>query len=397
MKRTTAHRGALAALASCLLVIALAPSTTAAPAATSDDASRTPMRKIVKSKRIAPGLVFTRIIEKKLPRRTFVLEMDPRKAVTLDVALADAALPGTETIRAIANRHDALAATNGDFGDPRIGRPTHPMLIDDVLVQTSAQRGPLFAVSRDERSVFVGKPELVITATEVDPNLTWTIDRWNRGPAAPGEIVAFSPVGGTLEPPADQQCSVRLTPAEPPSSANDGVSQRFTVAETGCPSAGMDRQGGVVISAAPATDEATHLLALAPGSTVVLRWSFGWDASDVVGGMPVLVEGGRTVAPSCSTVFCRRNPRTAIGWTGRGHVLLVVVDGRRRRWSVGASLNEMAQIMRDLGARVALNLDGGGSSTMIVKGELVNRPSDDRERHLTNAVLILPGEDPGEA
>jgi exopolysaccharide biosynthesis protein len=52
--------------------------------------------------------------------------------------------------------------------------------------------------------------------------------------------------------------------------------------------------------------------------------------------------------------------------------------------------------MRDLGAVDALNLDGGGSSEMVVDGEVVNRPSDGRERRITNAVLILPGADPGE-
>ena len=56
----------------------------------------------------------------------------------------------------------------------------------------------------------------------------------------------------------------------------------------------------------------------------------------------------------------------------------------------------MAEIMRDLGAVQALNLDGGGSSTMVVRGEVVNKPSDDRERQLTNAILVLRGADPGE-
>jgi exopolysaccharide biosynthesis protein len=78
-------------------------------------------------------------------------------------------------------------------------------------------------------------------------------------------------------------------------------------------------------------------------------------------------------------------------------VLLVVIDGRQPRWSVGASLGELARIMRDLGAVEAMNLDGGGSSTMWVEGEVVNRPSDGTERKVTTAVLVLPGEDPGEA
>jgi exopolysaccharide biosynthesis protein len=53
--------------------------------------------------------------------------------------------------------------------------------------------------------------------------------------------------------------------------------------------------------------------------------------------------------------------------------------------------------MRDLGAVQALNLDGGGSTTMVVNGEVVNKPSDGFERLISNAVLVLPGADPGEA
>jgi hypothetical protein len=397
VKPTIGARALLAATLCVLLAAATTASAGSQTAVTSDDAGRAPVRKIVKTKRVAPGLLFTRIVEKKLPLRTFVLKMDPSKRVTFDVALARDTLPGRRTVRAVAKAAHAVAATNGDFGNPQIGRPTHPMLLDDQLVQTAAQIGPLFAVRRDEEAAFLGKPPLAITATEVGAGTTMTIDRWNQGPPAAGELVAYSAIGGTLEAPPDYQCSARLAPAGRATPDGDGIVQDFTVAQTGCPFDGMGRQDGIVLSAAPATDEASRLLAMPLGETVRVRWSFGWNASDVVGGMPILVQDGRTVAPSCSTSFCRRNPRTAIGWTANGRLLLVVVDGRRPSWSQGATLREMADIMRDLGAVQALNLDGGGSSTMVVRGDVVNKPSDDRERLLTNAVLILPGPDRGEA
>jgi exopolysaccharide biosynthesis protein len=73
------------------------------------------------------------------------------------------------------------------------------------------------------------------------------------------------------------------------------------------------------------------------------------------------------------------------------------VDGRQPRWSVGVPLPKFAAIFRKLGAVAALNLDGGGSSTMVVKGEVVNRPSEGHERRISNVVLVLPGPDPGES
>jgi hypothetical protein len=161
-----------------------------------------------------------------------------------------------------------------------------------------------------------------------------------------------------------------------------------------CSEAPLDRNGGVVISTAPGTDEAEMLLALTPGTLMRLHWTLGWPGVfDAVGGDPILLlDGAQT--PVC--VSCARQPRTAIGVTATGQILLVVIDGRRPGWSRGATLGELRAILRDLGAVDALNLDGGGSSEMVVDGEVVNRPSDGRERRITNAVLILPGADPGE-
>ena len=87
----------------------------------------------------------------------------------------------------------------------------------------------------------------------------------------------------------------------------------------------------------------------------------------------------------------RRNPRTLAGVTPAGNLLLVTVDGRRPGYSVGASFEEEAEIVRALGARDALNLDGGGSTTMVARGQLVNRPSDSTgERPIGDAILLEP-------
>ena len=138
---------------------------------------------------------------------------------------------------------------------------------------------------------------------------------------------------------------------------------------------------------------------LSVGERLELTWStVGPGVLDLVGGRPRLVRDGR-IAPVCRAVesaFCGRNPRTAIGVTASGELLLVVVDGRSDR-SVGATMPELAALMLELGAVDAMNLDGGGSSTMVVGGRIVNEPSwHDGERRVTNSLLILPGPDPGE-
>jgi len=396
VKPTIRRRAALAAVVACLLALLA----TAPAGAGSDRPDREPSAPIVKKKRIAPGVTFTTITERQIPLRTFVLRIaQATHPATIDVTLATSGLPSRRNVLEMSKANDALAAVNGDFTDPDIGRPTHPFMQDGDLLQTAVQKGPLFALSLDETAVFLGKPELRVTASNTQSGQTWRLDRWNQGPPLPGQLAGFSLVGGTLEVAPSFSCSVRLLPTGGISFDGDetGLVSDYVVDTAICAEESLARNGGVVLTAPPATDEATQLLALASGTPMRLRWSFGWPGVlDVVGGMPVLVQDGQVVAETCSSSFCRRNPRTGIGYTAGGGVILVVIDGRRPKWSVGASLGEFAQIMRDLGAIQALNLDGGGSSTMVVEDEVVNRPSDDRLRNISNAVLVLPGPDPEE-
>ena len=85
------------------------------------------------------------------------------------------------------------------------------------------------------------------------------------------------------------------------------------------------------------------------------------------------------------------NPRTAIGLIDNNHYLFVVSDGRTQE-SEGLSLYQLAQFMKSLGAKTAYNLDGGGSSTMVFQGSLINKPTtsgrDIRERKVSDIVYI---------
>jgi hypothetical protein len=83
-----------------------------------------------------------------------------------------------------------------------------------------------------------------------------------------------------------------------------------------------------------------------------------------------------------------RHPRSAVGVTKDGKVLLVVVDGRQSL-SRGMSLVELTKAMRDLGAVDALNLDGGGSTAMCIRGLVINCPSDGQVRRTANSLLVF--------
>ena len=153
-----------------------------------------------------------------------------------------------------------------------------------------------------------------------------------------------------------------------------------------------------MIPALPATPEGVVIRSFTPGETLRLTWTVGWRQTlDAIGGYPMLIKDGEIVQHGCTTDLCYRNPRTAVGVTRTGTVLMVVVDGRRAGWSVGMTMLQLARLMKHFGAVSALSLDGGGSSTMWVRGKIINRPSDPTgERKVSSALLVLPGSDPEE-
>ncbi|WP_084959012.1 phosphodiester glycosidase family protein [Thermoactinospora rubra] len=116
----------------------------------------------------------------------------------------------------------------------------------------------------------------------------------------------------------------------------------------------------------------------------------------VIGGGVGLVRNGRIRVTAARdghdsiNMVLRRHPRTLAGVTRNGSLILATVDGRKPGVSVGANMIEAAELMRWLGAVQAINLDGGGSTAMVVGGKVVNKPSDGRERAVGDALLVLP-------
>lgn len=154
---------------------------------------------------------------------------------------------------------------------------------------------------------------------------------------------------------------------------------------------GHARPGAVLRIRVMTQDVAGHRVDATPGT-------------DIVNGGPVLVRGGRPYVDANAEGFVQpdipafyygfgvqRNPRTMAGVTAAGHLLLVTVDGRQPAYSIGLSFPEEAAVMTALGSKDALNLDGGGSTTMAIRGHLLGRPSDSTgERPVGDAIVLLP-------
>jgi hypothetical protein len=131
--------------------------------------------------------------------------------------------------------------------------------------------------------------------------------------------------------------------------------------------------------------------------TTLPRLARGAAPSLVIGGWPRILRDGVNVAGDAATVegTISRNaemkhPRTAVGFSRDSSTLFILaVDGRTQR-SVGVTLAELADLMRQLGAWQAMNFDGGGSTTMVVDGKVVNVPSDATgERAVGNVLMVV--------
>lgn len=153
-----------------------------------------------------------------------------------------------------------------------------------------------------------------------------------------------------------------------------------------------DRDGGAVL-----IDDRGRV-SVEQGDPVEPQWVSTRTEPSIIGSGPMMLQDGQRIDMGTGAFVTLRHPRTAIGTSGN-KVYLVTVDGRSKGNSLGVNLNELANILKWLGAENALNLDGGGSTTMYIEGQpengIVNRPCDNQkfdrqgERRVSNSLLLL--------
>jgi putative cell wall-binding protein len=350
---------------------------------------------------LTPGVTLTSIRDPRGPWAIKVVEVAPSAIWRLDPMLARDVLPGLETVGSMARRSDAVVAVNGDFADVAPGaggRPLHAYAQDGRLLQGPRSLellGGNFAVESRE-----GVPRLGAPTVDVgfhSPGSRVAVTRINRGASDSGSIALTTPEAAPVAPVPGDSCALRLRNRGGPELLASGrVTQGYEILDSRCATAPMTGAGDVVTT--PLGGRWEQLFrGLLPGQVVSVSWTPGWaDVLDTLGGHPTLLEGGavRSDNVSGTDAFSLRNPRTAIGYRPDGTVLIVTVDGRGADGSVGMSLRELASLFLRLGASDALNLDGGGSTTMVVGGEVQNSPSDGPERPVSSALLIRSGSAP---
>ena len=341
---------------------------------------------------LAPGVVQHTLYRSRGPWAIHVLDVDRAACWSPAVLKGDTSAAGRALTSALLRQGgaspDTVAAVNADFflfAPPGVPTGAH---VDDGRVITGPGRRPLVVIDSGGGVSFT---TLSVRGAAVGARDSLAITEWNRIPVT--QLGAF-----------DQRWGVWTDSAAASLQVVVGRDGRVVRSARGAVPVNIPR-GGWVLAAGSSSPAAVRrwLGALRAGDPVRIRTALEpVHPVDAVGGFPLLVRDS-ALAPVLDSAHVQnlgraRHPRTAVGIGRDGRrLLLVVVDGRQPRYSVGMTLPELGQLMLELGARDALNLDGGGSSTMAVRRasgdvHVVNRPSDATgERTVANALAVVRG------
>lgn len=304
--------------------------------------------------------------------RAHVVTLDPR-ADTLAIvpALGGAVVNATETTSAAAARLNAIAAINGNFYTAA-SLPVGLIVIDGQVLSTPFPRRAVFAIDSAGRP-WIGPAEFngrVIA----DTGAVVRVSAINRPPRS-GGIALYTPEFGPVTPWHALVAVVR----------DDRIESLSNGRQTIPPD-------GYVLATAQSQQDL--LLGLVRGQTMKLDLALTPQGiMHAVQGGPQLVRNGQVHIPYAWEGFgpgfyAARVARSAIGITHTGKVLFVTVDGRSRE-SSGMNLPELASLMKELGARDAMNLDGGGSTTLVVGGRVVSALPRGGERTVSSVLLAV--------
>lgn len=333
---------------------------------------------------VAPGVTLTRWDEADArgPQRFSLLTVDPSvPGVSLDYAGARR-ISGTATLPTLLSAAysgpGTVAGVNGDFFD--IGDTGAPL-----GTGRDRERGVLHARRSGWTSSFSidkqGRPDIgeVPLRAKVAQRPGWTITNLNSPFVEPGGIGIYTAAWGTTS-------GYRVTSGQRKNVRMVLVRGGKVVRTRAKLSSAEKIRGVMLVGRGPG---AKALGTLRKGARLDVRWWLQGGPRMAISGNKVLVRDGVVEVVDDREM----HPRTAIGIDrDTGEVLVLVVDGRQT-WSRGATMVELAATLIDLGADEALNLDGGGSTTMLTRGSggrlgVVNTPSDGHLRQVANGLQV---------
>ncbi len=332
---------------------------------------------------VAPGVEFSRWdeVDARGPVRLHLLTVElDRPEVSLDY-LSSATVPETAPVlRQVREERNAVAGINGDFFDISDTGAPLGIGVDRQDGLRNARKGGwnnAFFLTRKHQPR-LGKQRLV---ARIAQHPRWKIHHLNSPTVKPDRIGIYTRAWGLTA--GDQ-----VTDGQRRDVRTVVVRRGRVVSNRARLSRGETIRGTVLVGRGRG---AQQLAGLRVGSTATVRWWLPGAPRVAITGNAFLLRDGEIKV----TDDVEMHPRTAIGIdTDTGNLLLLVVDGRQEH-SRGLTMLELAERLRELGAEDALNLDGGGSSTVVGRRSadddrlgVLNDPSDGRQRKVPNGLVV---------
>lgn len=358
---------------------------------------------IVEVRTVGPDVIYYHDVRPEGPWQIHILEIDlSNQWNRLETVKADNSLHGLEKTSSMALRNDyeahrVLGAINGDFYEAG-GIPVGAQVAKGILLKRPDPRRSVFAVTNEK------SPRMDVVTFDGDlfsaRDTSISISGINRKRET-DELILFNPFfGGRTETNYwGTEITARYVTEQP--TVNDSV---FLVVETkdsihaeGHGNNTIPSSGVVFSGHGKARDFLNHYVFVGDTVSLVLRLLPMTDpVLELIGGTPRLIRDGLQSVEwqkeQVSQGFTYdRHPRTAVGISPDStKVYFFTVDGRQPEYSVGMSLFELSDYMLEWNVCQGVNLDGGGSTTMIVRGKAVNSPSDaSGERAVANALMVI--------
>ena len=293
------------------------------------------------------------------PVRINIVELSTNVNTNLNVvpAIASKTLASKSKISNIAQRENAIVAINGGYFKPQTGVP-----LGTLMINKKVYTGPIY--DRVAMGIFdegYGMARVKLKAS-VDTNIGGLkIDNVNQPRMLSTHTIVYTRDWG------------KISPVSPKYGAQLVV-ENDKVIEFSSSNAIISQNGFVIVGPRKKLETIANAKKLKLNIQINPEWK---DVNHIVSGGPYLVKNGEVYVDMTAQKLASvggRNPRTAIGYTKDNHLIMLTADGREGS-SIGLTLMELAELMKEFGCINAMNLDGGGSTVMYVQGEVVNKPT----------------------
>jgi hypothetical protein len=327
---------------------------------------------------IAPGIKYTSLFRstKAGPVTAYVIDLTPGSNYAIKPVLSNDTIVDLEKLQSIATRNKAVAAINASYFALN-GEILGLLKMDNQIVSTSTIGRTALGIFPDGKMIF----------DQIDYKGSITLPD--------GRTVAITGVNHER----GNDDLILYNNYYDSMTGNNEYGTDYIVSKDVITAivrgSAVIPPGSIVLSAHGSNEKALEGLKVGDVVKITQTLDPVWDKTIyAIGAGPRLIKNNSVFLTSKVEEFpadiaVGRAPRTAIGVTKDGHVLFAVVDGRQQN-SRGMTLLELALFMQENGAVDAMNLDGGGSSEMVVKGKIMNKPSDGRERSIGSALIIAP-------